>query len=301
MHLHRSPSGLVVHAPGKLNLFFEVIAERDDGFHEIETLVYPIDLYDTLYFRETPDGSISLGCKQALRVQGLGGGHAALPEGEDNLVVRAVRLLKRRAGVAQGATIRLVKRIPSEAGLGGGSSDAAAALVAANTAWRVGWSMVQLARLGGELGSDVPLFFAQGAAACRGRGERVQPLAGASVLHFVVIRPPAGLSTAAVYGACRVPREPRPMAPLERALVAGDVVSVGELLFNRLESTAKELSPWVDRLQGELARADLPGHLMTGSGTCCFGLCRTARHARRVAGRLQARGIGIAYAVRGSR
>lgn len=301
MYLHRSASGLVVQTPAKLNLFFEVIARRDDGFHEIETLVYPIDIFDTLYLREDPDGPLRLGCEQDLRVRHRDAGLARLPEGEDNLVFRALELLRRRAAVARGATIRLVKRIPSEAGLGGGSSDAAAALLAANAAWDLGWSTTQLAQLGAELGSDVPLFLTNGAACCRGRGERIEPLSVSETLHFVVVRPPAGLSTRDVYRASTVPAEPRSLTPLRCALESGNLPAIGRGLFNRLETVAQKISPWIGRLRAELAASDCLGHLMTGSGSCCFGLCRSARHARRVARRLQARRIGIAYAVRGSR
>ena len=108
--------------------------------------------------------------------------------------------------------MRLVKRIPSAAGLGGGSSDAAAALTLANDAWGLGWSPAQLSRLGSELGSDVPSFFAGGPAVCRGRGEQVEPVAGLGMLHFVVVRPPAGLATADGYRACRPGRAARPAA-----------------------------------------------------------------------------------------
>ena len=123
-----------------------------------------------------------------------------MPEGPDNLVVRAVELVRRRAGVRRGAKLLLVKRIPAAAGLGGGSSDAAAALVAANEGWRLGRSRDELADWAAELGSDVPFFLAGGPAICRGRGERVEPVAGLGALDFVVVRPPEGLSTAAVYG-----------------------------------------------------------------------------------------------------
>jgi len=302
MHLHRSPSGWVVQAPAKLNLFFEVLAKRDDGYHEIETLVCPINLYDTLYFKEDSSGQIKLGCERVSGVWGPNGsGLGEVPPGADNLVVRAVELLKRRAGLSDGAALRLVKRIPSAAGLGGGSSDAAAALAGANAAWGLGWSPAQLARLGAELGSDVPLFFAHGPAVCRGRGEQVQPAADLGMLHFVVVRPPVGLSTAQVYEACRPATRARPLTPLLDALARGDLAAAGRLLFNRLESTARKLSPWINRARRELAQADCLGHQMSGSGTCYFGLCRHARHARRLASRLRARGVGIAFAVRGSR
>ena len=302
MHLSRFPLGWVVQAPAKLNLFFEVLAKRDDGYHEIETLIYPVNLYDTLYFKEDSSGQIKFGCKMVSGNLGSNGSKLGeVPLGADNLVVRSVDLVRRRAGVPNGATLHLVKRIPSAAGLGGGSSDAAAALAAANAAWSLGWSSTQLARLGAELGSDVPSFFARGPAVCRGRGERVEPLLGSTKLHFVIVWPPGGLSTAAVYKACRPAAKPQPLKPFLDALIKGSLADVGRLLFNRLEPAAEELSPWIDRLRSQMAAVDCLGHGMSGSGTCYFGLCRHARHARRIARRLQANGIGIAFAVRGSR
>ncbi|NLY03013.1 MAG: 4-(cytidine 5'-diphospho)-2-C-methyl-D-erythritol kinase [Rhodopirellula sp.] len=301
MHLHRSPSGFVVQAPAKVNLFFEVLGKREDGYHDIETLVTPITLCDTLFFRESSAPRIDFTCRRLVAPSAASAaGDDVVPEGPENLVVRAVNLLRRRAGVDGGAAVHLVKRIPSAAGLGGGSSDAAAALVAANAGWRLGWSDQRLAELGAELGSDVPLFFARGAAVCRGRGELVDPLGGFGNLHLVVVRPPAGLSTAAVYRICQTGDPPRPMAPLLEALRRGDLGRAGRLLFNRLESAAETLSPWIRRLRQEMGRMDCLGHQMSGSGTCYFGICRHQRHARRVANRLEANGVGIAFAVRGS-
>jgi 4-diphosphocytidyl-2-C-methyl-D-erythritol kinase len=300
MHLHRSSSDIVVQAPAKVNLFFEVLGRRVDGYHEIETLVSPIGLYDTLVFTDTSDGKVTLTCQKVYGVWGAAAGLLdGFPNGPENLVVRAVELLRRRAGVDRGASLRLVKRIPTAAGLGGGSSDAAAALMAANVAWNLGQSPGQLAALGADLGSDVPLFFTPGPAVCRGRGERVEPIHGMAPLHLVLVRPPAGLATAAVYRACQVPREPRSVQPLLEAMVRGDLAAAGRLLFNRLQSAAETLSPWIARLREALAQTDCLGHQMSGSGTCYFGLCRHARHARRIARRLRASGIGIAIAVRG--
>jgi 4-diphosphocytidyl-2-C-methyl-D-erythritol kinase len=291
----------VVYAPAKVNLFFEVLGKRSDGYHEVETLVYPINLYDTLYFREASTGQIELDCERVTGVWGPGGsGLGTVPRGTDNLVVRAAELFRRRAGLPYGASLRLVKRIPSAAGLGGGSSDAAATLAAANAAWGVGWSWAQLAQLGAELGSDVPLFFAQGPAVCRGRGEQVEPAKGLGMLHLVLVRPPGGLSTAEVYRACRPAVGIASLPPLLEALRRGDLAAAGRLLFNRLEAAAETLSPWIRRVRRELSKLDCLGHGMSGSGTCYFGLCRHARDARRAARRLQAKGSGVAFAVRGS-
>lgn len=307
MRIHRSGVNHVVQAPAKLNLFFEVLAKRADGYHEVETLMCPIDLYDTLYFRQEASGQVELICERVPQSGGLSGtglsgtGVGEVPEGRDNLVVRAVELVRRRAGVDSGATLRLVKRIPTAAGLGGGSSDAAAALVAANQGWGLGFSPGELAAAAAELGSDVPFFLAGGPAVCRGRGERVEPVAGVGLLSCVVVCPPAGLSTAAVYGACRPARQAESVAPLLGALSRGNMKQTGRLLFNRLQPAAARLSPWIERLQREFAGEDCLGHGMSGSGTSYFGLCRHARHARRVARRLQANGVGNVFAVRSCR
>jgi 4-diphosphocytidyl-2-C-methyl-D-erythritol kinase len=300
MHLQKFGAEVVVHAPAKLNLFFEVLGKREDGYHEVETLVAPIALYDTLYFDGGANGELRLTCH---RVSGSWGADGTwlgdFPEGAENLVVRAVDLLRRRSGVRRGGTLRLVKRIPTAAGLGGGSSDAAAALAAASAGWGLGWSWQELAQLGSELGSDVPLFFAQGPAICRGRGERVEPVATLGMLHFVVVRPPAGLSTAAVYRACTPGAPPRNVQPLLEAFADGNLGEAGRRLVNRLEPAAETLSPWIRRLRAAFDQTDCVGHQMSGSGTCYFGLCRHARHARRIARRLQAMGIGVALPVRG--
>jgi 4-diphosphocytidyl-2-C-methyl-D-erythritol kinase len=299
MHVRRSVAGLVVQAPAKLNLFFEVFGKRSDGYHEIETLMCPIDLYDTLHFQEDLSGQLKLDCR---RVSGAGGscdcGLCEVPDGPDNLVLRAVELVRRRTGVRRGAKLLLVKRIPAAAGLGGGSSDAAAALVAANEGWQLGRSRNELAQWAAELGSDVPFFLAGGPAVCRGRGEQVSPVRGLGALSFVVVRPPAGLATAAVYGVCRPAAEPKAVEPLIGALQKGDWHRAGRQIVNRLQPAAEALSPWIERLQHEFSQLDFVGHGMSGSGTSYFGLCRHARHARRSARRLEANGVGAVFVVR---
>ena len=297
MHLQKTADGVVVHAPAKLNLFFEVLNRRSDGFHEVETLVYPIDLYDTLIL------SGQAGPRIDFRLFFASGdaGCRDVPEDSSNLVIRALELLRRRAGSEFGARVCLRKRIPTAAGLGGGSSDAAAALAAANVLWGLHWPRERLAQVGAELGSDVSLFFHPAASICRGRGEIIAPAAVSPMLHLVVVRPPEGLGTADVYRICQIADKPRPLRPFAEAFGRGDLKRMAETMFNRLEASASVLSPWIARVRRELESVDCVGHQMTGSGTCCFGLCRHARHARRVARRLQTRGIGMVYAVRGCR
>jgi 4-diphosphocytidyl-2-C-methyl-D-erythritol kinase len=309
MHVRSTAAGLEVLAPAKVNLFLEVLQKRADGFHELETLMYPIALFDTLHFEHDPSGEIALTCQQTVvaarssaadRRSPPANAPESLPVGPDNLVVRAVELIRRRVGFTGGARLRLIKRIPLAAGLAGGSSDAAAALVAANRVWRLGLSHGELAGLAAELGSDIPFFLGRGPAVCRGRGEIIEPVAGLGNVDFVVVRPPEGLSTAAVYRACRPAERAQSVGPLIDSLRRGWRARAAAALHNRLQAAAETLSPWITRLEREFSRLDCLGHRMSGSGTSYFGVCRSARHARRVAARLTARGVGQVYAVEGT-
>lgn len=298
-------------APAKINLFLEVLGRRDDGFHEIETLMAPIAIYDTLWFSPQPEGNIELACRWAApgRAQGNAprpnssdesrldqeGGSALqaslgdLPPDEKNLAFRAVRLLQQLSGVKAGAAMRLVKRIPSAAGLGGASSDAATALMAANQGWGLHWPRPRLMELAAELGSDVGFFLGRGAAMCRGRGERIESVSELPPLHVVVARPPTGLSTASVYAECRPADQPCGAEPLLAALQAGNLAAAAAAMVNRLQAPAERLSRDASLLSRELTSLDVEGRQMSGSGSSYFALCRSARHARCVAARLRAR------------
>jgi 4-diphosphocytidyl-2-C-methyl-D-erythritol kinase len=300
-------------APAKLNLFFEILAKRPDGFHEIVTLMAPLDFYDTIVVRDVssaqrtaPAGSVVLDGAWAAGLcapqfspasaESSGSfGVEELPQGIENIAVRAIELLRERAGIDRSAAVRLTKRIPSAAGLGGGSSDAAAALVAANVAWNLNWPRERLAKLAAELGSDVPFFLYSAPAVCRGRGELIEPVRRFGKLHVVVVRPPAGLSTAAVYRACRPSVAPQAVEPLLEALWRGDVRRLSRLMHNALAPAARGLSPWIDRLAGEFSRMECLGSQMSGSGSSYFGICRSAGHAQAVARRLRARRLGRVF------
>src|SRR5262249_30415236 len=166
-----------------------------------------------------------------------------LSSGPDNMVIRAARLLQEQAGCRQGARIRLVKRIPRQAGLGGGSSDAAATLGGLDQLWRLGLATTNLADLGAPPGSDVPIFFHTPAAWCPGRGERIEPLCPGRPLQLVLVCPSVGLSTAEVYanlGQVLQPHQPlgagRPdrQDAIRQAFTAGRIDELGRLLFNAL-------------------------------------------------------------------
>jgi 4-diphosphocytidyl-2-C-methyl-D-erythritol kinase len=272
MILRRYGAGVLVRAPAKVNLFLEVLHRRSDGYHELATLMAAVSLYDTLLFGDAPSGTVRLQCDRP-----------ELSAGPDNLICRAAELLRRRTGLNHGADIRLWKRIPMAAGLGGGSSDAAAALAGLNVLWRLGLNWIELASLGAELGSDVPFFFAGRAAWCRGRGEKVEAVALARPLDFVLVSPPVGLSTAEVFRNVAVPSAPESGAEARQAVEAGDAVELGRRLYNRLQATAERLCPLVGELRERLTALGPAGSLMTGSGSTVFALCRSPEESLSVA------------------
>jgi 4-diphosphocytidyl-2-C-methyl-D-erythritol kinase len=297
---HQGPL-IQIDTPAKVNLFLEVLGRRTDGFHEVETLMMPISMFDTLWMVNNSEGDLRLTSRWATGIAARPDRGAAvweaLPAPADNLVVRALQRLRIRAGVEAGALVRLEKRIPAAAGLGGASSDAAAALVGANRLWNLRWPDWRLAEVAAEVGSDVPFFLHGGAAICRGRGERLEPLANRPCLHLVVVRPPGGLSTAEVYRHCCPAETPRRVEGLLDALRRGQWDLCGQRLWNRLQSAAEALSPWIGRVRSAFQRLDCCGHQMSGSGTSYFGICRHARHARVVAARLRAAGVGAVFPV----
>ncbi len=305
MNLRQNESKRIVHAPAKLNLFLEVLDRRGDGYHEIATLMVPVRLVDSLSFEPNPavagrPGAIDFALRRC-------NSSAHVPADSSNLVVRALELFRRRSGCELGAKVELVKRIPSGAGLGGGSSDAAAALVAANRAWKIHWKREQLLSLAAELGSDVPFFLRPGAAICRGRGERVERLSGTLPLDVVIVKPPPSLATADVYGELdRMPAADRPaddrversLAMLAGAMRRGSINKLGLWMGNRLQAAAASLATWIEQIQAAFAELDFVGHQLSGSGSAYFGICRHARHARRLAAVLTLRQLGLVYVTR---
>lgn len=281
----RAEGGVEVLAPAKLNLFLEILGRRPDGYHEIETLMVAVNLYDRLTFVDAPTGEIALTCDDP-----------TLPTGADNLVVKAANRLKAATGHTGGATIVLNKAIPARAGLAGGSSDAAATIVALDRLWGLKTSPDRLGAVAGEVGSDVAFFLHAPSAICRGRGERVEPLpAIGQELNFVLVCPPFGVSTADVYHNLTPPERPRPIGPVLEALAHDGPVALGGSLYNRLQPTAEALCPALTRVRTALADLGPPlldGHQLSGSGSAYFGLARDRDAAIEAARRLETLGLG---------
>ncbi len=280
--------GVEVLAPAKLNLFLEILGRRPDGYHDIESLMVTVDLYDTLTFADDPSGRITLRCDDP-----------SLPTGPENLVIRAAEALRAEAGPGLGASIGLAKAIPAQAGLAGGSSDAAATLTALDLLWGLGMTPARLDAIAGSVGSDVAFFRHAPAAVCRGRGERVKPVTLDRPLAFVLVCPEVGVGTPDVYRRVVPPDAPRPIGPILDALASGDTRAVGARLFNRLQPIAESLCPALDGVRDALASLGplLDGHLMSGSGSAYFGLAADPDAATLAARRLEAPGPGTVRVV----
>ncbi len=296
-----------VAAPAKLNLYLEVLGKRSDGFHELETLLVPVRIYDQLTWSPTSSTECSFSIEYS-HLSGGSGPQVSL-DPHDNLVVRAAMLLAAKTGLEPCGHFHLVKRIPQEAGLGGGSSDAAATLLLANVAWQAGLSRTELAGMAAELGSDVPYFLNQGPAICRGRGEKVEPLGGLPHLHFVVVKPNFGLSTPRVFAELgeqgtpfseRAAKSESRLSELLAALNRGAIGRACQSMTNRLEIAAVRLAPEISRIKATLARAGCLGQLMTGSGSTLVGIARSANQARRIARQLSAQNLGTVLATSSS-
>ena len=301
MRMSRSGTSWIVHTPAKLNLFLEVLGKRSDGFHELETVIAAVDLYDTLIFTEEPTEEVTLRCfdagcalqqDDASKVFPKTG----VPDGRDNLAVKAAELIRSQTGIRRGIRMELFKRIPTAAGLAGGSSDAAAVLFALNRIWNLGLGRDELQKLASTIGSDVSFFLSSASAAvCRGRGEVILPIRPPFRLSFVIAKPRSGLSTADVYRQCRPVNSPRGAGSLIASLQQGDLNTAGRLMFNSLQAPAAELNSDVRRLDAMFSQLPLVGHMMSGSGTAWFGVCRHRQEARTAAARLRALGPGRVF------
>lgn len=266
--------------PPKINLYLRIVRKREDGFHELETVFQSVGGGDLLSVH--PAAELSLSCNWG-----------DLSVGEDNLVVKAARLLQRRypAAAEQGAALHLEKRTPMGAGMGGGSVNAAAALVLLSRLWNLPVTPAQLAEYGAELGSDVPFFFTAGTAFAGGRGEKLEPLPTPG-LWLVLLRPPVSVNTGWAYGQWRAAECSGPsVEEFIQALRQGDPAEIARLLRNDLEPGVAAGTPEIAAAREWLLARDVLGARMTGSGSVVFGIARDEAQAREIAAAPDAPGL----------
>ena len=273
--LHKKPEMLTVYAPAKVNLVLEVLG-KDNGYHRISSIVQSIDLCDVLNLEL--DKEIRFECDEP-RLR------------RDNLVTRAVSLFKESTKCDLGARIELRKHIPWGAGLGGGSSDAAATLLSLNELWRLEMPLSRLIRLAFELGSDVPFFIHKGTALVEGKGERVRPQPPLPSTSFVLLVPPLP----------KVPDKTQQMYSSLRVadFTGGEFVEAAllslrqgqrpdpDVMFNVFENVAFNLFPGLEKYRRILEEAGAPQAYLAGSGPCLFALFSRKEEAADLFSRLK--------------
>lgn len=259
-------------APAKINLSFRIIAQRSDGFHEIETLMAPISLFDEIALaRHGAKGEIHFHCDDP-----------TLPVGDDNLAARAARSFLRETKIETGLTVDLRKRIPHGAGLAGGSSDAASVLLGLNRMFEGRVSASRLAELAAEIGSDVPFFLAQSAAMCRGRGELVSPTKLSRALRLLLLKPPFGVATPWAYRRWKEARE----LP---GIVYQPQEFAGNTFENDLERPVFEKYLFLAHAKTWLrSQTEVGVALMSGSGSTLFAVLRDGASGEELAVRARA-------------
>ena len=276
-------------AHAKVNLTLEVFGRRPDGYHALRSVVTPISLADELEVEATDDGTLTSDTGY-----------------DDDLCLKAARVFRAQyastgdSASRKGAVIRVVKRIPSGGGLGGGSADAAAVLRALNELWELNLPRAELAEIGAQVGSDVPALVVGGPVLMEGRGEKVTPLSlPAGGLNLVLANPGVPCSTREVYARC----EPRSLdAPsaadrMVAALSSEDLRQVAAAVENDLQVAAKKLRPEIADALASLRTVGLTGVTMTGSGSCVFGFAESEDAAKRISASLASHGLQ-AWAVR---
>jgi 4-diphosphocytidyl-2-C-methyl-D-erythritol kinase len=279
------PAELEKKSSCKVNLLLNILGPRPDGFHELETVLHPVKLHDTLRFVRVGE-ALELSCSEP-----------ALPANSSNLVHRAATAFLQAAGVSEGVRIHLEKKIPLAAGLGGGSGNAATTLLGLNELFGSPLSAGQLQELAARLGSDVPFFLQDQPALATGRGERIQPLAPFPALSeaaFLLIHPGFGISTAWAYKQLvRFPAalrgQPDRAGKLIKLLETAHLAEAGREFYNALEAPALEKYPLLALFQEFLRAQGVPATLMSGSGSTTFAILRCESEARRLENQIQAK------------
>jgi 4-diphosphocytidyl-2-C-methyl-D-erythritol kinase len=283
---HAQNSGICfTRAYAKINLTLDVLGRRADGYHELVTVMQAVDLYDTICLAESPDEDVHIRCDR--------------PElsNTENLAVRAAQLVRQRLDIRRGIVLELHKRIPMAAGLGGGSSDAAAILLALQKWWHLPLSTDDLLEMASALGSDVPFFLTGGLALCEGRGEQVTPLAPhwpASMRWLVLVKPAIAVSTAAVFGSLPVGDYSDGLH--SRAICAAleeGREPLSDDLHNGLERGVLERYPEVARARNDLLAAGASLVRLSGSGPTLFAPFGELAGAAKAQQDMQSRGYEV--------
>ncbi|GGE66223.1 4-(cytidine 5'-diphospho)-2-C-methyl-D-erythritol kinase [Nesterenkonia cremea] len=290
-------------APGKVNMSLRVGPRREDGYHDVATLYFAVSLHEEVTAAPRRDSAITVSLSERsafTEVQQQVQGEtvtAAIPLDERNLAHQAAQKLRERLGITSGVDLTITKNVPVAGGMGGGSADAAAALVACSALWGAGLSKEQLAEVGAELGADVPFAILGGAAVGQGVGDELSPLLTRGELHLVIVPANTGLSTPEIYQELDAMREeagvsaeePELDADLVRAVCTADAEMAATLMTNELQAPAVRKIPSLDRMMDAgLLEGAMQG-MVSGSGPTVVFLTRDAAAAGQLATSLEER------------
>lgn len=254
----------------KINLGLEVVAKLPDNYHELSMIMTPINLHDDLYFEDISDNVIVIdyGESSGFKI-------------EDDLIYKAYSILKTTYNIGKGLKVKVVKRIPEQAGLGGGSADAAATLRALNQLWDLHLSLDELARLGFVIGCDVPFCIYNKTAKVTGRGDKIEFIEECPHMFVLLVFPDFKSSTAEVFSAFRNHNHNKgKIEKLQLAIKHADISEISNLIFNDLEYTKHYLE--INGIKEGLLHCGAIGSVMTGSGSTVYGICHSQKHAKSV-------------------
>ncbi len=255
---------MILKTPAKINFGLQVLHKRPDGFHELETILQMIDLFDEMEFL-AGDGEIKLICNKP-----------EIPEDENNLVFKAAKVLRERfpEKTKSGVNIQLKKNIPAGAGLGGGSGNAALALLGLNKFWDLGLGCEELIPFAASLGSDIPFFLVSPTALGTGRGDKIGKIASPRKISVVIVFPGFSISTPWVYQNLKLEltKKQNNISILQKFLSQSDISQLGNSLQNHLEPVVFNKYPVVREIKDRLLEIGACGALMSGSGSAVFGV-----------------------------
>lgn len=259
-------------APAKINLSLDILGVRDDGYHDVEMIMTTIDLYDRIELNSLIENKIKVSLWSRY-----------VPNDERNLAYKAAAALKRKYAISKGIHIKIEKNIPVSAGLGGGSSDAAAVLRGLNRLWSLNLSLDELAEIGATIGSDVPFCVHGKTAIAKGRGEIIEKLPSPPSCWVVLAKPDIGVSTKTIFKRYVHEKRPGPVKnEIIQALHENDFLKLSQTIENVLEPVTFKLHPEVKKMKEKMSKYGAAGVLMSGSGPTIYGLVKQQSKAKSI-------------------
>ena len=285
-----SKATIIIKSPAKINLTLNVVSKRKDGYHNLETIMIPVSLWDEMEILSTNSKKIKIICD-----------NKELPVDDDNIINRAIRLLWDVTGLKIGVLVKLKKNIPVAAGLGGGSSNAASVLLALNKLWKTGLTISRLTEIGKKLGADVPFFVHGKTALVKGIGEKIYPIKIKRDFWSVLVNPGFPVSTAWIYKNLNLPltKKAKNNIKLLSLLEKGERPDLwSKYLFNDLEKITLKKFPVLTEIKKAIMESGALNVLMSGSGSTIFGVFASRNKAIVACNNLKEKGLGSVFLVK---